>query len=72
MNFNLFILVILQYVCVCVQERVCEDSASFDLTSGDLAQCIADIQHILAVKKDQLSQEGEEGGSEWVGLDGRG
>ncbi len=33
------------------QERVCEDSASFDLTSHDLAQCIGDIGHILDLKK---------------------
>ncbi len=33
------------------QERVCEDSASFDLTSHDLAQCISDIGHILDLKQ---------------------
>ncbi|XP_064395441.1 regulator of telomere elongation helicase 1-like isoform X2 [Halichondria panicea] len=44
-------------------ERVCEDSASFDLTSHDLAQCISDIGHIL-----DLKQKGEtyleEGGTD--------
>ncbi len=30
---------------------MCEDSASFDLTSHDLAQCIGDIGHILDLKK---------------------
>ncbi len=43
---------------------MCEDSASFDLTSGDLAQCIADVHHILMVKKEELSGvEGEDGRS---------
>ena len=33
------------------QERVCEDSASFDLTSADIAHCITDVHHLLTVKK---------------------
>jgi len=48
---------------------VCEDSASFDLTSGDLAQCIADVQHILSIKKEQLKEEGEEGGVKMGGAE---
>ena len=43
------------------QERVCEESASFDLTSTDIGLCIGDINSILKVKKDELtySAEGE-------------
>ena len=40
---------------------MCEDSASFDLTSGDLAHCIADVQYILeAVTKMESTEEGQE------------
>ncbi len=31
---------------------MCEDSASFDITSGDIAQCIGDVDHILKLKLD--------------------
>ena len=44
------------------KERVCEDSASFDLTSHDLAQCIGDVQHILDLKKKEQTYS-EDGGS---------
>ena len=37
------------------QERVCEDSASFDLTSTDIGLCISDVDTILRVKKDEQS-----------------
>lgn len=50
----------------CVQERVCEDSASFDLTSMDIAHCISDITHLLVAKKEEESLE-EEGGREGPG-----
>ena len=42
---------------------MCEDSASFDLNSADFAQCIGDINYILALKKNEAlyssQQEGE-------------
>ena len=42
-------------LCVCVvQERVCEDSASFDLTSTDVSLCISDLDIILKAKKEEL------------------
>lgn len=60
-------------VCICrrhlctlttpTQEHVCEDSASFDLTSTDLAHCVADLDHILQAKKEELDQEDGEGAS---------
>ena len=61
---------------VVVQERVCEDSASFDLTSADLAQCIADMQHILMLKKEEFDAESENGrfmkwGGRWGGGGGK-
>ena len=37
------------------QERVCEESASFDLTSTDIGLCISDIDTILRAKKDEQS-----------------
>jgi regulator of telomere elongation helicase 1 len=42
-------------------ERVCEDSASFDLTSTDISLCISDVDTILKAKKEEieLSSEGE-------------
>ena len=43
------------------KERVCEDSASFDLTSHDMAQCISDVGHILDLKKKEQNYF-EEGG----------
>ena len=43
---------------------MCEDSASFDLTSHDLAQCIGDIGHILELKKKEQNYL-EEGGKNW-------
>ena len=43
------------------QERVCEESASFDITSSDLALCIADVQSILEymMKEENLPEEGK-------------
>jgi len=40
---------------------VCEDSASFDLTSHDIAQCIGDIDHILSLKNNGLALDDEIG-----------
>ena len=37
-----------------LQERVCEDSASFDLTSTDISLCISDVDTILKAKKEEL------------------
>ncbi len=39
---------------------MCEDSASFDLNSTDIAHCISDVDHLLAAKKEEDSFE--EGG----------
>lgn len=36
---------------------MCEDSASFDLTSGDIAQCVGDADHILKLKTEEYSSE---------------
>lgn len=44
---------------------MCEDSASFDLTSGDIAQCIGDVDHALKHKKEDYDPQ-EEG--VWVGV----
>ena len=44
---------------------MCEDSASFDLTSHDLAQCIGDVGHILELKKKEQNYL-EEGGENWL------
>ena len=40
---------------------MCEESASFDITSNDLAFCIADVQSILEymMKEENLPEEGE-------------
>ena len=53
------------FVCVCVcsdadQERVCEESASFDLSSTDISLCISDVDTILKAKTEEhtLSAEG--------------
>ena len=40
---------------------MCEDSASFDLTSSDIALCIGDISHILKYKPDTDSPQDEGG-----------
>ncbi len=40
---------------------MCEDSASFDLTSSDIAQCIGDVDVILKSKYDTYTQETTEG-----------
>ena len=52
-------------VCVCVcsdadQERVCEESASFDLSSTDISLCISDVDTILKAKTEEhtFSAEG--------------
>ena len=47
------------------QEKVCEDSASFDLTSTDIAHCVADVGYILdlKVKEESTTEEGESHGS---------
>ena len=42
-------------ICLLLQEKICEDSASFDLTSFDLASCIEDINQCLEFV---LSKEG--------------
>ena len=44
------------------QEKVCEESASFDLTSTDIAHCITDVDHLLRVKKAEQSTLDEGGG----------
>ena len=41
---------------------MCEDSASFDLTSSDIALCIGDISHILLKYKPDTDSPQEEGG----------
>ena len=38
---------------------MCEEATSFDLTSLDIAYCIADVDHLLQVKMDEL--EGDRG-----------
>ena len=45
-----------------LQEKVCEESASFDLTSTDISLCISDVDTILKAKKEEqeLSSEGDE------------
>ena len=43
------------------QEKVCEDSASFDLTSVDIAHCIDDVGHILKAKVEEQSASADEG-----------
>ena len=41
---------------------MCEDSASFDLTSSDIALCIGDISHILLKYKPDTDSPQDEGG----------
>ena len=36
---------------------MCEDSASFDFTSTDIAHCMADVDHILLAKKEEMEAE---------------
>ena len=36
------------------QEKVCEEATSFDLTSLDIACCIADVDYLLQDKKEEL------------------
>ena len=36
------------------QEKVCEEATSFDLTSLDIAYCIADVDYLLQMKKEEL------------------
>ena len=45
----------------CLQEKVCEESASFDLTSIDIAHCIDDVGHILKAKVEEQSASADEG-----------
>ena len=33
---------------------MCEDSASFDLTSSDISLCLSDVDTILKAKKEEL------------------
>ena len=40
---------------------MCEDSASFDLTSSDIALCIGDISHILLKYKPDTDSPQDEG-----------
>eukprot|EP00731_Ephydatia_muelleri_P027259 Em0019g132a len=42
-----------------VREKVCEEATSFDLTSLDIAYCIADVDHLLQVKMDELEGDRE-------------
>ena len=37
----------LEVPCCCCQEKICEESASFDLTSGDIANAISDVNQVL-------------------------
>ncbi len=46
------------------QERVCEDSASFDLNSLDIAHCISDVGQLLVAKTEEESLE--EGVRQWL------
>ena len=40
---------------------MCEDSASFDLTSVDIAHCIDDVGHVLKTKVEEQSASADEG-----------
>ena len=40
---------------------MCEDSASFDLTSVDIAHCIDDVGHVLKAKVEEQSASADEG-----------
>ena len=44
-----------------LQERVCEESASFDLTSTDISLCISDVDIILKAKKEEQELSSTEG-----------
>ena len=40
---------------------MCEDSASFDLTSTDISLCISDVDTILKAKKEEHEQSTDAG-----------
>ena len=52
---------VLYYCILFWQERVCEDSASFDLNSADITLCVGDVTYLLNKIKSS-----EEEGNVWV------